>query len=271
MIKTSKHLAYVLKFGGDDFGSIVKNVSQYYGYKVVNKTKFGNFQIENGKCKKRIVYPSRYPLRNLQSNISSLLQSIQLPDFAYGSIKGKNNILNALQHANNEYFFTVDLKDFFSNINRHQVYQALVREHFSPTVARIITQLTTYNGKLPQGPPSSPVISNLVFVETGTRLQEFSQEHGITFTSYLDDLTFSSTRCFKHLTSAILNIIKSGHFYPHNKKIKYKMTCCEVTGIYIRNRKIFLPEKIIDKAKENSSLNGYILYFQKCSRLLSGI
>jgi RNA-directed DNA polymerase len=271
MIKTSKHLAYVLKFRENDLAAIVKNISHYYSRKVVNKTKFGSFQIENGQCKKRIVYPSLHPLRNLQANISSLLQSIQLPDFTCGSTKGKNNILNALQHVNNEYFFTVDLRDFFSNINRHQVYQALVRENFSPTVARILTQLTTYDGKLPQGPPSSPVISNLVFVETGIRLQEFSHKHGITFTCYLDDLTFSSTQCFKHLTSAILNIIKSGHFYPHNKKIKYQVKCCEVTGIYIRNRKVFLPIKILDKAKENSAVNGYILYFGKCSKQLSVI
>lgn len=268
MIKTSKHLAYVLKFRENHFSSIIENISDYYKCKVVNKTKFGNIQIENGECKKRTVYPSLHPLKNLQSNISSLLQSIQLPDFAYGSIKGRNNILNALQHVNNKYFFTVDLRDFFSNINRHQVYQALVREHFSPTVARIVTQLTTYNGKLPQGPPSSPVISNLVFVETGIRLQEFSQKHGIIFTSYLDDLTFSSTQCFKHLTSAILSIIKSGHFYPHSKKIKYKIKCCEVTGIYVKDRQIFLPRKILYKAKENSALKGYILYFQKCSKQL---
>lgn len=262
MIKTLKHLAYTLKFKVKDFESIITNTESYYTCKIVNKKKFGGFQIENGEYRQRTIYPSHHRLKNLQRRISILLQSIDLPIFAYGSVKGRNNISNALQHTNNSYFFTVDLKDFFSNINRYQIYQMFVEAGFSPTVARVLTQLTTYHGKLPQGPPSSPIVSNLVFIKTGTYLQEFSRNHGITFTSFLDDLTFSSNQCFKHLTSTILDIIKSGGFYPHPKKIKYKIKYSEVTGILICDKKMMLPKKILEKARTNPSLIGYIKYFK---------
>ncbi len=51
---------------------------------------------------------------------------------------------------------------------------------FSPTVARVLTQLTTYKGRIPQGAPTSPMIANLVFVKTGKKLEEFAKENNLT-------------------------------------------------------------------------------------------
>src|SRR5688500_2558376 len=100
----------------------------------------------------------------------------------------------------------------------------MLRENnFSPTVAKTLTELTTYSGALPQGPPSSPIISNLVFVETGNLLFKTASELGITFTTYLDDLTFSSKEDFKSLIPNFLQIIKSQGFIVNHKKIGYRV------------------------------------------------
>ena len=53
--------------------------------------------------------------------------------------------------------------DYFPTITNKQVYEMFTSNGFSPTVSRILTKLTTYNGKVPQGAPTSPTISNLVF------------------------------------------------------------------------------------------------------------
>src|SRR5207344_1768735 len=113
----------------------------------------------------------------------------------------------------------VDLKDFFPNISHHQVFRMFRRNKFSPTASRIFTKLTTYRGGLPQGAPTSPILSNLVFVETGEKLMSAIKDNQITFTSFLDDLNFSSKKDFKSLTQKLLEILKNDNFYIHHKKI----------------------------------------------------
>ena len=80
---------------------------------------------------------------------------------------------------------------------------------FSPTVSRILTQLTTSKGKLPQGTPTSATLANLVLIKTGKNLQEFSNDHNLTFTSFIDDLTFSSPEGFKSKAQSIINTLKT--------------------------------------------------------------
>jgi len=167
MINTLKHLSYILGSSAKELLYIIANIDQYYYNHQLPKKKYGEDQRdEKGNIKLRNLCISRYPLKRIQKRIHSFLLQIKLPEYAYGSIIGKNNILNARQHINNKYFFSADLKDFFPNITHHQVFRMFMKNNFSPPVSRILTQLTTYKGGLPQGPPSSPIIANLVFVKT---------------------------------------------------------------------------------------------------------
>jgi RNA-directed DNA polymerase len=59
-------------------------------------------------------------------------------------------------------------------------------------LANALTLLTTYEGKLPIGAPTSPVISNFICYQLDSDLIDFCGENHLTFTRYADDLTFSS-------------------------------------------------------------------------------
>ena len=208
--------------------------------------KYGEYQLDNkGNKKLRNLCISSNSLKKIQQRIHLLL------------------ILNARQHIGNKYFFSVDLKDFFSNINHRQVFQMLRQNNFSPTVSRILTQLTTYKGSLPQGPPSSPIIANLVFVETGKQLMDAIKDHRITFTSYLDDLTFSSKKDFKSTTTTLLEIIENGGFRLNPKKISYKTSYPEVTGTTIHANKLWPVARMKERAKENPHVAAYIKTLQE--------
>jgi RNA-directed DNA polymerase len=153
MINIIKNLVYELSSSEQAVLEILNNLDGYYKDKKEPKTKYGQYQRDDkGNIKYRNLCVSRYPLKGIQERINLLLQQIELPEYAYGSVKEKNHILNAMQHINNKYFFSVDLKDFFSNIKHRQVFHMFRQNNFSPTVSRILTQLTTYRGSLPQGP-----------------------------------------------------------------------------------------------------------------------
>lgn len=258
MIKSLSSLYSYLRLPEEEIKVITDNIHTYYYYKVQPKRKYGEDQIgENGSIRIRKLFPPRHVLKILQQKINGLLQEITLPDYVFGSVKGRNNIMNAAAHANNHYFLTIDLKEFFSCINNKQVFQVFLANGFSPSVARTLTQLTTHKGNLPQGAPTSPTIANLAFVNAGNKLLEYLKPYDITFTTFLDDISFSSKSCFKHHTYQIQNIIKEGEFFINYNKIKYRVNTCDITGLIVSKGNLKVISKMNRKAKTNVHLKAY--------------
>jgi RNA-directed DNA polymerase len=175
----------------------------------------------------------------------------------YGSIEELNNIDNALQHINNKFFLTIDLKNFFGNITHTQINEVFTVNNFPCKEARILTKLTTYKGQLPQGAPTSPVLANLAFAKTALQLQAFIEKQNITFTTFLDDLAFSSLKDFKFLIPDLLKIIRDNKFYPHHKKIHYRTDKCEITGLIVGNGKLRLTDEMQREALRNPRIMAY--------------
>ena len=242
--------------------SITASLEKSYLRAIKGKRKFGDYQQnEDGSIRLRHLTVPRNSLKTIQHKICSHLQQIELPQCMYGSVKESNNVINALQHINNIFFFKIDLKNHFSNISNKQVHRALMENSFPWEVARILTKLTTYQCSLPQGAPTSPVLANVVFAKTANQLEEFIKDHHITLTIFLDDLVFSSKKNFKELVPEILDIIRKDGFFPHNNKIHYKKYNCDVTGLLVGNGKLKMSPKMMKQAAlKNSRVKGYIKF-----------
>ena len=61
-------------------------------------------------------------------------------------------------------------------------------------VATVLAHLCCFQGTLPQGAPTSPVISNMICAKMDSQLQELARISRSTYTRYSDDITFSTTR-----------------------------------------------------------------------------
>jgi len=258
MIKSLPNLYSFLSLPEREINAITSNLRDYYSLKIKPKKKYGNFQRDDfGNIRYRELIVPRYILKSRQKKIAQLLNRIPLPEHMFGSIKGKNNILNARQHLNHKYFLTIDLKKFFPNINHHKVNTMFCNNGFSPSTSRILTKLTTYHATLPQGAPSSPVIANLVFLKTSNKLCNLAKKNNIRFTTFLDDLTFSSNHCFKNLILQIIDIIKQDNFYPAYDKIHYSPNYCEITGLFVKGNVLELPYIMKKKIKSNFYIRSY--------------
>lgn len=258
MIKNVHNLYSFLGLTPGELDSITSRITENYYQRSRPKIKYGEFQRDDsGHIKYRDLLIPSYILKSRQQRIARLLSGIILPVYMFGSIKERSNIQNARQHLNHQYFFTLDLKKFFPNINHHQVNKMLCRNGFSFSVSRILTQLTTYQASLPQGAPSSPVIANLVFMPTGNRLNELAKMNKIIFTTFLDDLTFSSDHCFKKLIPEIIKIVKLGGFYPAYDKMHYRKGYSEVTGLFVKGDRLELPYSMNKKTRENHHIKSY--------------
>jgi RNA-directed DNA polymerase len=248
-IKTVKHLAFILKLNAEELLHLSNTVDNYYYTKSEPKLdKQNNPKFKKGKQLFRTLNPSINELKIIQSRIQkNIIAEIKLPEYAFGAVKGKDNVKNALIHRGKKYNFTTDLSNYFPSIFNKQVYEMFIYNNFSPTVSRILTKLTTYQGKLPQGAPTSPTISNLVFVKTGLKLQALAEINNLTFSSFIDDLTFSSKVDFKNIIPEIIEIIINDNFIISHQKTFYKTYRPTVTGVVVTNNYLFLTEKFKEK------------------------
>lgn len=222
------------------------------------KKKYGQPQMHNGQIKRRNVLIPEPDLKKCQQKIHRLLSELPLPASMYGGVRNRNHISNAVLHLNQSFFLTIDLKDFFKRISHNQVYKMFLDIGCSIGVAHTLTKLTTINGGLPQGAPSSPIVANLVFRDTVVELEEFACTHGLRFSCFVDDLTFSSRENFQELTPQLLSILRKNGFLPCNKKIHYRRGYCEITGIYVKGNKLSVRHKMKNRAKHILQLNNYV-------------
>lgn len=256
----------VIKSSRKEFEHIKKHIGDYYYKKEEPKTdQFGKPRIDSdGEPEVRVLYPSKGRLKELQKIINSrVFSQINFPPVVHGSVKKKSCITNAKAHQGNKYFLLTDLRGYFPSIHFKTVYCELVEQGFSPTVASHITRLVTYNKCVPQGAPTSPMIANMVFLPQDLQLIEICQKHDITYTRYIDDLTFSSKKFIKNeLIQKLLGVIRKSPFKYHHRKTKTSIGITEITGVITKNNNLDAPkrkyEKLAKLEPESNSAKGLI-------------
>lgn len=272
-----KTLLRILNTDNNSVDSILRNIDRYYYLNSTPKLdKQGNQLYDKyNRPRSRDIYPAVGKLKVIQKSIlTKLLSCIKLPDYAFGGVKKRDNILNAKSHQGNKFFFNTDLRGYYPSITNKQVFDMFIRCKFAPSVAHNLTKLTTYKGMLPQGTHTSPYIANLVFAEAGSKLQEFAENHGLTFTTFVDDLTFSSKLDFKHLIPEIIEIITSSGFRISHNKTFYQTKNPKVTQVIVKNNCLCLDSyyrKKIDGFNETELMTpkalGTINYFERVKKI----
>ncbi len=114
---------------------------------------------------------------------------------SHGFEKGKSIITNAKIHKNKNVLINIDLKDFFESFHFGRVAGYFEKNNYFKLphdVAIMMAQLTCYKGALPQGAPTSPIITNLICQILDYRILAIAQKYRLDYTRYADDMTFST-------------------------------------------------------------------------------
>ena len=208
-------------------------------------------------------------LKLLQRRLSDGLQScwdeinnqkkITKP-ISHGFRRDASIVTNASVHRGRRFVFNVDIKDFFDSINFGRVYGFFVKNKdfaLTESAAKILAAIACHDGKLPQGSPCSPVISNLIGQILDVRLAQLAHRHGCSYSRYADDLTFSTNeRIFPSAVAlsntdhswvagaALSKIIEKGGFQlnPKKTRMQYHDSRQEVTGLIVNRRINTRPE-----------------------------
>ena len=230
---------------------------------LLNTPVYRKFSIPKKRGGSRKIEAPEQRLMNVQRILNQGLQSLYLcdPDPAvFGFVRNDKQVQpaspivqNALPHVGKSFVLNIDLKDFFPSFRAHRVKELFLSDRFkfNDSTATVLALLTTYQGHLPQGAPTSPIITNFICAPMDVALRELSGKNNWSFTRYADDLTFSSVHAFTDADIAqIRNIVESNQFSINDKKIRRKGSGRrqEVTGIVV-NSKANVNRKTIRKVR----------------------
>lgn len=203
----------------------------------------------NGKT--RELYDTGKEHKRTLKLIVKYLQKIDVPAYLHGGIPDRSYVTNVEMHCKNSFAIIVDISNFFPSTSGQKVFNFFRYDmNQSPDIAKILTDLTTVSKNkksfLPQGYPTSPILSYFAYHNMYEALMRYAQSNGLNFTAYYDDLTFSSKKPIpKSCMKKIVEIIESYSLKINKGKSKVRrINNVKVTGCIIVNGKLKAPRKL---------------------------
>ncbi|HOY37707.1 MAG TPA: reverse transcriptase family protein [Bacteroidales bacterium] len=247
---------------------------------IINNPQYTHYTIKKKRGGNRHIYAPNKKLKAIQKRLNYFLQAYYLmikPEEVHGFVVNPhylgshcNIVENAKAHTGKKHLLNIDLKDFFPRITAKQVLDLFSSPVFgySDQVATAITLLCTYEGRLPAGAPSSPVISNFICLNLDADLKAFCATHNLEYTRYADDLTFSSNAAIETNTLLdIISLIQKNNFEINSNKLRIRPANRRqiVTGLTV-NEKVNVNRKMLKKIRamlHDLSTNGVETATQK--------
>jgi len=193
--------------------------------------------------------------------LKNYLNKLEVNKRANGFVKKRGIKRNALYHLKKKYILTVDIKDFFTSISQGQVFETINTNYNDRDFALKIAKLCTYQRYLPQGAPTSPVLSNLVFKPIDDEIMKYCNSELIHYSRYADDLTFSSDnkQSLQYAYRYINDLLYKNGFNLNTKKTRYLSGKgnMSVTGVNINSGYPKANPKL--KKQVRAELHHYII------------
>lgn len=181
---------------------------------------------------------------------------------AHGFLAGRSIVSNAAPHCGQDVVINLDLKDFFPGVHYPRIKGVFRGLGYGEAVASLLALLCSENacdeltvdgerffvgGKgrervLPQGAPTSPMLTNLLCRKLDRRLQGLAAKLGFAYTRYADDLTFSASgeaaQRVGRLLRQVHHVLRDEGFTPHpdKQRVMRRGARQEVTGIVVNEK-----------------------------------
>lgn len=259
----------------------MSSLNYYKNVKVSLRHRYHLFNIKKKSGKLRQICAPVVGLRMIQSCLREIFNAYYDPSpNVCGFVNGRSIADGAKRHVGKNYVLNIDLKDFFDSIEFHRVKSMLCCAPFNliddknnpQSLPFVIANLcctpkkvirVDKEGKeqecvrsvLPQGAPTSPILTNLICRQLDKKLYFLAKKYHCAYSRYADDITFSANK----------NIFKiDSEFYCELKQIievecrlkinedktrvqnrKYRQ---EVTGLIV-NKKVNVTKRYVKQIR----------------------
>lgn len=210
--------------------------------------KYKTFKMRKRNGGTRIIETPDPFLKRIQSTINVLFQILFYDKVNYhnnGFTIGRNIKRNAYPHIQKRYVLNMDIQNYFPSIEFRRVKKVLEYEPFmlvgeKEIIGFYIANICCLSGHLPQGAPTSPILSNIVTQNLDRKISRLAKERRIKYSRYADDLSFSANHNSfnQSLIDEIVEIIKEEGFRVNTSKtrIKSNRDHQEVTGVVVNEK-----------------------------------
>lgn len=232
----------------------------FYLASVVNSpdNHYREFKIKKRSGGYRLITAPFPALLEMQEWIyQNILIQIPINPCAHGFTAKKSIITSSKLHTGKKELLKLDLKDYFPSIKINRIISIFKNLGYPNIIAFYLASICSFEEGLPQGAPTSPILSNIISKELDKRLLSLSKKFNLKYTRYADDLTFSGENIpstfIKYVTDIItnegfnVNEAKTRLYKSNTDKIKGKRI---VTGISVSEEKIKIPRKYKRELKQ---------------------
>lgn len=187
------------------------------------KNEYEHYTVEKKSGGSRFISAPKEDLKQLQRWINYyILRNLKPHPCCYSYHKNSSIYSCAMVHCSSQWLVKLDVENFFDMTSEGSVYEQFILIGYSPIVSFALARICTYQptfltknhskwvlykrknrelaysrhnikyiGRLPQGAPTSPMLSNMVFFELDKIIFKLVQSHGGLYTRYADDLFIS--------------------------------------------------------------------------------
>ena len=202
---------------------------------------YRSFKIPKHNGKPRQIDAPDASLKTLLSNIKNILQNnLQIHPhndaFAYIPERSNKHAIQRHQANNSKWFLHIDLKDFFSSFDENFLHQQLqqiypfselYKTEADKSLMQTLVKGALYKGRLPQGTPLSPFLTNIAMIPIDYALHKLCKQYKkqyFVYTRYADDIDISSEYDFDYkdiLKTITDEITKQSPLQVNTEKIRY--------------------------------------------------
>lgn len=184
--------------------------------------------------------------------LDNILQHMQVSPYAKAYIKGRSIKDNVRFHRRQKKVLTLDIKDFFPSLSSWRVYQKFLQIGYQENVAMLLTNICCLDRGLPQGAPTSALLSNILLLPFDSAAARFAGKKGIRYTRYADDMTFSGDFDETEIIAFVKKQLKRLGLKINSEKTRLQTQGerQEVTGIVV-NKKVQLSKQKRKEIRKN--------------------
>lgn len=211
---------------------------------------------------RKIAAPSYFSFKVMLRCVNELFKAVYVPSaYAMGFAEGRSVVSNAAIHKGQHYVFNIDLKDFFPSIDQARVWKRLQLAPLccKPPIANVLAGLCAMRQEeedgsvryvLPQGAPTSPIVTNMICDTLDRRLAGLAKRFGLHYSRYADDITFSSMhnvyQADGEFRKEMKRIIEGQGFRMNDAKTRLQKLGSrqEVTGVVV-GQKLNVPKPYV--------------------------
>lgn len=224
----------------------------------------------------RLIEAPKPTLKDIQRRIhDDMLQHLPLHPAAFGFVAERGALQHAGVHVGMPVVLRFDLSDCFLHVHGGQVYRAFRSLGYGEALCRELLGLCTHRlsrsmlqrldlsarqqelaqqNHLPQGAPSSPLLSHFALAGVDRRLAVYARKLNVHYSRYADDLVLSGgvhlQRQFRQIEQRVGAIVREEGFCLNHRKSRCMAASQrqQVTGISV-NQRVNLPRQAFDSLK----------------------